>query len=163
PQQIRAEQKRQSEADLARHKAALPAAPVAPASAVPAKATTTAIAIPDNRTTPEVYTDAISPSFMPGPLVKFDGKEGQFVLASSDEPLDPMKHYIARLPDMWIGWVRFHGEGEPPNRTGGLLYDNYIMPPREALGDTDESDWPLGLDNRPTDPWLHQILIPIQD
>jgi len=160
PEQVMAAQKRQSEADLAKRKAALPATPVIP---VPAKATTTAAAMPDNRTAPEVYADNVSPSFMPGPLVKFDGKAGQFIVASSGEELDPMRRYIARLPDMWIGWVKFNGEGGPPSRVGGLLYDNYIMPPREALGDTDETDWPLGLDDKPTDPWLHQQLIPLQD
>jgi hypothetical protein len=160
-EQIKAEQKRQAEADLVKRKAALPAAP---ATSVPAKAAPTAVAMPDNRTTPEVYADNVSPSFMPGPLVKFDGKEGHFILASSGDPLDQMKRYIARLPDMWVGWIKFNGEGEPPSRVGGLLYDGYVMPPREALGDTDESNWPLGYgDKKPTDPWLHQQLIPIQD
>jgi hypothetical protein len=159
-EQIKTEQKRQAEADLAKRKAALPARPATP---VPVKAATTAVAMPDNRTVPERFVDDISPSFMPGPLVKFNGKEGHFILASSGDPLDQMKRYIARLPDMWIGWVKFNGEGEPPSRVGGLLYDNYVMPPRECLDDTDESEWPLGLDDQPTDPWLIQFLIPIQD
>jgi hypothetical protein len=158
-EQVLAEQKERAEKELAQRKAALP--PV-PAPSVPAKPATTAVAAPDNRTTAEAYVDNVSPSFMPGPLVKFDGKVGQFVLASSGEVLDSMRRYIARLPDMWIGWIKFNGEGEPPTRVGGLLFDNYIMPPREALGDNDESEWPL-LDKKPTDPWLHQQLIPIQD
>jgi hypothetical protein len=161
PEQITIQQKRQAENDLAKRKAALP--PGVPAASVPVKAATTAVALPDNRTAAEVYVDNVSPSFMPGPLVKFDGKAGQFVLASSGDALDPMKRYIARLPDMWIGWIKFNGEGEPPNRVGGLLYDGYVMPPRAALGDNDESEWPLGLDDKPTDPFLHQQLIPIQD
>jgi hypothetical protein len=160
PEQINREQKRQAEADLAKRKAALPATPTV---SVPAKAKPTTVAMPDNRTAAEVYVDDFSPSFLPGPLVRFDGKAGQFVLASSGDALDPMKRYIARLPDMWVGWIKFNGEGEPPSRVGGLLYDGYVMPPREALADTDESEWPLGLDDQPTDPWLHQQLIPIQD
>jgi hypothetical protein len=159
--QVLAEQKQMAAKELAQRKAALP--PAKPATSVPAKAATIAVAVPDNRTTAEVYVDNVSPSFMPGPLVKFDGKEGHFVLASNDEKLDLMRRYIARLPDMWVGWIKFNGEGEPPSRVGGLLYDGYVMPPREALGDLDESDWPLGLDDQPTDPWLHQQLIPIQD
>jgi hypothetical protein len=158
--QVLAEQKQVAAKEIAQRKAALPATP---ATSVPAKTATTAVAMPDSRTAAEVYADNVSPSFMPGPLVKFDGKEGHFVLASSDEKLDPMRRYIARLPDMWVGWIKFNGEGEPPSRVGGLLYDGYVMPPREALGDTDESEWPLGLDDQPTDPWLHQQLIPIQD
>jgi hypothetical protein len=163
PEQITTQQKRQAENDLAKRKAALPPAPVAPTPSVPAKTAPTAVAMPDNRTAAEVYTDNVSPSFMPGPLAKFDGKAGQFVLASSDEVLDPMRRFIALLPDTWVGWIKFNGEGEPPSRVGGLLYDGYVMPPREALGDLDESDWPLGLNDQPTDPWLHQQLIPIQD
>ena len=112
--QVLAEQKQMAAKKLAQRKAEPSAAPPIP---VPAKATTVALQVPDNRTTAEVYADNVSPSFMPGPLVKFDGKEGQFILASSGEPLDTMKRYIARLPDMWIGWVKFNCEGEPPSRS----------------------------------------------
>ena len=44
----------------------------------------------------------------------------------------------------------------------GLLYDGFVMPPRESLGDLDESQWPIGLDNLPADPWQHQLYLVLQ-
>ena len=58
--------------------------------------------------------------------------------------------------------MRFNGEGEPPDRRMGLLYDGYIMPPRATLGDTDVSQWEIGLDGKPADPWQHFIYLVLQ-
>jgi hypothetical protein len=44
----------------------------------------------------------------------------------------------------------------------GLLYDGYQMPPRETLGDTDVSQWEMGLDGQPADPWVHAIYLVLQ-
>ena len=120
-------------------------------------------AVPDNRTAAERLADELSPSFLPGPPIKFDGKTGQFVLPGSGEPVDENTRYIALIHEMWNGHIKFNGEGEQPTRVGGLPYDNYVMAPRESLGDLDPSQWPLGLDGKPADPWLHQILIPLQN
>jgi hypothetical protein len=119
--------------------------------------------VPDNRTAAERLTDTIAPSFMPGPPIKFDGKAGQFVLAGSDEPLAEATRYAALIPEMWSGWIKFNGEGEQPTRVGGAPYDNYEMVARESLGDLDPDEWPAGLDGKPADPWLHQMLIPMQN
>jgi hypothetical protein len=120
-------------------------------------------AVPDSRTAPERFVDEISPSFMPGQPIKFDGKIGKFVTPGNDTPLDETIRYAALLPETWTGYIKFNGEGEQPTRVGGLLYDNYVMPPREDLGDLDPTEWPLGLNGKPADPWLRQILIPIQN
>jgi hypothetical protein len=161
-EQVIAGQKRDAERDAAQRKAALPAAPAKPAAiAVPAKPTTTAVATPDNRSVAERYVDDLAPSFLPGPLVRFDGKAGQFIV--NGEPFDhAMKRFTALLPDVWIGWIKFGSEGEPPTRIGGLLYDDYVMPARDTLGDNDKTAWPIGLDGEPSDPWLHQQLVPLQ-
>ena len=151
PGQVIAEQKRQA----AQYKANVPAT-VASASlpaAMPA----------DNRTVAERLADTISPSFMPGPPIKFDGKTGNFVAPGDGEPVDEKTRYVALLPEMWNGYIKFNGEGEQPTRIGGLPYDGYEMPPREELGDLDPDEWPIGLNGKPADPWLHQILIPIQN
>ena len=37
------------------------------------------------------------------------------------------------------------------------------MPPRESLGDTDETKWPIGLSGRPDDPWKHQNYVVLQN
>ena len=120
-------------------------------------------AVPDNRTAAERLADTIAPSFMPGPPIKFDGKAGRFVLPGTDEAISEAIRYAALIPEMWSGWIRFNGEGEQPTRIGGLPYDGYELQPRESLGDLDPDEWPAGLDDKPADPWLHQLLVPLQN
>jgi hypothetical protein len=62
-----------------------------------------------------------------------------------------------------IGRVKFNGEGMPPDRHMGLLYDGFVMPPREMLGDTDEAKWEIGLDGKPQDPWQHHVYLVLQN
>src|SRR5262249_47346305 len=62
-----------------------------------------------------------------------------------------------------VGWIKFGESGEPPTRVQGLLYDGFVMPEREALGDLDPADWPIGLDGHPTDRWQHQVCLVLQD
>ena len=118
-------------------------------------------AVPDTRNAAEKLADTVAPSFMRGPPIKFDGKAGRFVLAGSD--LDETTRYAALLREMWSGHIKFNGEGEQPTRIGGLPYDGFEMPPRESLGDLGADEWPAGLDGKPSDPWLHQMLIPLQN
>lgn len=120
-------------------------------------------AAPDTRTAAERLADAVAPSFMPGPPIKFNGKDGKFEMPGSDEPLSEATRWAARVDEMWSGHIKFNGEGEQPTRVGGLPYNNYEMPPRESLGDLDPDEWPDGLDGKPADPWLHQMLVPLQN
>ena len=70
----------------------------------------------------------------------------------------------SRLCDeVLVGWIRFHRDGEtPPDRVQGLLYDGFEVPPRETLGDMDESQWEPGLSGKPEDPWKHQNCLVLQ-
>jgi hypothetical protein len=61
-----------------------------------------------------------------------------------------------------VGMIKFNGEGVPPDRHQGLLYDEFRVPKREMLGDLDVSRWPKGLDNQPADPWLHQVCLVLE-
>lgn len=151
PEEIVATQK----ADAVRAKAqavAIVKPPVAPA-----------IVPPDTRSAVEKYADEIAPSAVVGQLIKFNGKTGKFVIAESEEEIDPDTDFVALVDEMVIGWVKFNGEGVPPERHQGLLYKGFALPPRESLGDLDEGQWPEGLDGEPSDPWRHEQLVPLQE
>jgi hypothetical protein len=120
------------------------------------------VALPDQRTDVQRYIDDISPSTIAGRLIKFDGKAGEFTTVDDGEPVKEDAEFIALADETLIGWIKFKGEGEPPERVAGLLYDGFVMPGRETLGDNSPGDWPAGLDNKPQDPWQHQILLPLQ-
>jgi hypothetical protein len=132
------------------------------AARVPVARTAAVPAVPDTRTPQERYLDTIAPAAFPGRLVKFS-KDGEFVIAESSEKVPSDKSLVALCGEVLVGWIKFGEEGEPPARAQGLHYGGFIMPPRESLGDLDQSEWPLGLNGQPSDPWQHQICLPLQD
>jgi hypothetical protein len=151
PEQIRDRQKRQAEKELTERQAALPPAPIKP----------TSVAVPDSRNDVQRYLDEIAPASIVGRLIKFS-KDGRFITNDDGEPIGVDVDFIALCDQTLIGYVKFNGEGEPPDRVMGLLYDGFIMPPRESLGDTDQAKWEVGLDTRPSDPWQHHVYLVLQ-
>jgi hypothetical protein len=150
--------KEQREAAAARRNAV---PPVDSTAIVPAKPTAVTAPAPDTRTNVQRYIDDIAPSMIAGRLIKFDGKKGAFLTRDDDEPVKEDTEFIALADETLVGWVKFNGENTPPSRAQGLLYGGFVMPARETLGDNDPDDWPAGLDDKPQDPWLHQILLPL--
>jgi hypothetical protein len=127
----------------------------------PAKATS--VAVPDTRTPQQAYLDEIAPpSSLVGRPIKFDGKAGKWLFSDTDEEIDPNTDFIALCDEILIGWIKFNGKGERPDRIQGLLYDGFIMPPESTLPDRDRSKWELGLSGEPEDPWLHQMCLVLQ-
>jgi hypothetical protein len=125
------------------------------------RAGSTAVARPDTRSDREKYFDEIAPVSIAGQLVKFT-KEGKFVVSADGTEIDESKDFIFQADQTLIGYVRFNQEG-PPDRVMGLLYEGFVMPPRETLGDLNESTWELGLDGKPADPWQHHVYAVLQD
>jgi hypothetical protein len=121
----------------------------------------TAVAVPDKRTATAQYLDEIAPASIVGRMIKFS-KEGQFTTSDDGEPISDVAEFVVLADQTLIGWLKFN-EDAPPDRAMGLLYDNFIMPPRATLGDTDESKWPIGLSGKPDDPWKHQIYLVLQN
>jgi hypothetical protein len=146
---------------LARQKAGHakpPAPPPAPASA----AQMTAVALPDTRTEVQKYLDEIAPAAVVGRLVKFS-KDGQFITADDGEPVSDVAEFVVLADETLVGWIKFSGAGEPPDRRMGLLYGGFKMPPRDTLGDDDQSAWDNGLNGLPEDPWRHQVYVVLQN
>lgn len=114
-------------------------------------------ATPDHRTPQQKYLDEISPSGVVGRLVKFN-KEGKFVFADDDEAIAESEDFVVLADQTLISYVKFL-DGEAPLRVGGLLYQGFLLPPREQLGDTNPTKWPIGLSGTPEDPWRHEMLV----
>jgi hypothetical protein len=142
-------------------------------AAVPAKAAPTntpvkpaaAVAIPDNRTEVQKYLDEIAPAGIAGRLIKFT-KEGVFATADDGEPVPEAADFIALCDETLVGWIKFNRDKDsdtPPERVMGLLYDGFVMPPRNTLGDTDVTQWEPGLSGAPEDPWHHQVCLVLQN
>lgn len=106
------------------------------------------------------YLDEVAPASIAGRLIKF--KDGVYATTEDNKPLPEDAEYTLLAAETQIGWLKFAGAGEAPERHMGLLYDGFEMPTRESLGDLDPAAWELGLDNAPSDPWQHQINIVLQ-
>jgi hypothetical protein len=105
------------------------------------------------------YLDLCAPGVV-GRLVKF--KYGAYTTADDGAELPADAEYILLADQSLCGWIRFSGTGEAPDRVMGLIYDGFVVPERESLGDLDKTTWEMGLDNEPADPWLHQMCVVLQ-
>ena len=107
------------------------------------------------------YLDDVAPAMTAGRIVRFT-KEGVFAAADDGSTIGDGDDYIALCDETQIGWIKFNGIGQAPDRVMGLLYDGFAMPLRETLGDTDMTQWDEGLGGKPEDPWQHQVNIVLQ-
>jgi hypothetical protein len=148
-------------ADAERERQQKQAAPSRPAGTAVTPAKSTAVAVPDTRTPQQQYLDEIAPSGIAGRMIKFDGKAGGFKTADDDETVPDGTDFVALCDQTLIGWLKFN-EDAPPDRRMGLLYENFVMPPRDTLGDLDAADWKAGLSGAPEDPWKHHIYLVLQ-
>ena len=101
------------------------------------------------------YLDEVAPSGIAGRLIKFT-KDGDYITTDDEQAIPANAEFVLLADDTQIGWLKFNGPGEAPNRVMGLLFDGFEMPPREGLGDLDPAAWEVGLDGQPQDPWTHQ-------
>jgi len=93
-------------------------------------------------------------------MIKFD-KTGTFITPDDEGEVKDAIDFIALCDMTLIGWIKFNDDA-PPTRHMGLLYDGFVMPPRDSLGDFDPNDWSAGLSGEPEDPWKHQIYLVLQ-
>jgi hypothetical protein len=98
---------------------------------------------------------------MTGTFFKFDGKEGKFVRSQDDTEIPEGSEYVVIYDQIQAGWVKFAGKGAAPVRKQGAIFNGFVPPDREPLGDNDKSQWEIGLNGKPQDPWQFQILLPL--
>jgi len=131
------------------------------AKPVVAPAPSTAVAVKDrNSDYLQRYLEA-TPSPTPGRIVGLS-KEGQIVYRD-DQTEVPDHVYVVLDEETLIGWIKFTGDGSPPERQMGLIAEGFVPPSRESLGDLDEAEWSEGINGSPEDPWRFQICIVLQD
>jgi hypothetical protein len=98
---------------------------------------------------------------MNGTFFKF-AKDGKVRKTSDEEEIPEGTEFVVAYDQIQAGWIKFNGKGNPPDRHMGPIFDGYQPPNRESLGDTDQSQWETDLSGKPSDPWRHQMLVPLQ-
>lgn len=69
---------------------------------------------------------------------------------------------VANMDQLLAGWVKW-ADGKPERQVMGLVSEGFVPPPRETLGDTDESLWEVWADGRPNDPWVKTYYMIMKD
>ena len=98
---------------------------------------------------------------MNGTFFKF-AKDGKFRKTSDGEEIPEGTQFVVIYDQIQGGWIKFMGKGNPPERKQGNLFEGFVPPDRESLGDNDQSQWDEGLSAKPADPWQFQLLLPLQ-
>jgi hypothetical protein len=99
---------------------------------------------------------------MSGTFFKF-AKDGKFRKAVDDEEIPEGTQFVVIYDQIQGGWIKFMGKGTPPERKQGNLFEGFVPPDRETLGDLDQNEWEEGLSGKPADPWQFQLLVPLQN
>jgi hypothetical protein len=91
-------------------------------------------------------------------LLKF--KKGKYFIGEAEVPLG--SEFVAHTPQWTKCWIKFAG-GKVADRRIYKVAEGFKPPPRENLGDNDESAWEAGLDGKPKNPWSLQDLLPLEN
>lgn len=90
-----------------------------------------------------------------------DFKKGEYSLEG--EKVELGTQFVA-YPIEWIKiMLKFGKHGGVEQRHVYRMSRGDKVPSRESFGDDDQTQWPLGLDGHPTDPWVLQYLMPMEN
>ena len=92
------------------------------------------------------------------PLLKF--RKGKFYHGETEVPAGG--EYLAYCADWIRGWTKFV-DGEVAEKNIGRVADGFRPVEREELDDRDETKWPEGVDGKPSDPWVLQHYLPLEN
>ena len=96
------------------------------------------------------------------PLMRWNGQEGKYLKYDSELEFND-ECFVLNLAGAVAGYLKFRGKGETPERHTGPIYPRDEAPERASLGDTDQSEWPIGrFSNEPEDPWTPVIELPLK-
>jgi hypothetical protein len=91
-------------------------------------------------------------------LLKF--RKGEFLVG--DETVALGTEYLAHAAAWTKTWLKFV-DGKLAERKVYRVARGERPPERDELDDNDESCWPEGRDGKPSDPWVFQYLLPLED
>jgi hypothetical protein len=92
------------------------------------------------------------------PLLKFN--KGHYYVGDEEVLMDGREH-VAQMADVAYGWTKFVDKKPAADPRIGRISEGFVAEPREALGDTDKSQWERDSRNEPRDPWGLQWYVPL--
>jgi hypothetical protein len=90
-----------------------------------------------------------------GKILKFVKGEWQI----GEETVPEGTEYICFIDELARGWIKFEDQAVTDRRIVKVATGH--PPKREELGDDDPSQWEVGDDGKPRDPWVMQWMLPM--
>ena len=95
-----------------------------------------------------------------GKKLKF--KDGQWLYGLKDEHrIELGTQMVVAFPLVLYGYIRFDS-GKLVEQIVGPVIEDFEPPPRSELGFLTQSEWPIGLDGKPTDPYQLRYAVPMK-
>jgi hypothetical protein len=94
-----------------------------------------------------------------GTLLRF--KKGLWIYGEDKTELACGTKVIALMNEFRRGYVRWE-DSKATAHVVGKISEGFTAPPRETLGDNDESLWPVGLSGKREDPWVFTMYAPLK-
>jgi hypothetical protein len=95
-----------------------------------------------------------------GRLFAFNGSTGIFRTIDDGVEVPAGTKFVALLHETRKGFIKFN-DGGPPDVRMVRIDENAKVPERDELGDNNRTEWPIGLNGEPDDPWKPQFVIPM--
>lgn len=92
-----------------------------------------------------------------GTLLKFS--KGDWLVGQDREEM-ARDELVAVVPGVVHGWVRWE-DNKPAEQIMGPMVEGFAPPKRSTLGHDDESQWELGANGKPRDPWQVTVYLPM--
>jgi hypothetical protein len=92
------------------------------------------------------------------PMLKFS--KGQYYVGDDEVPAG--REYTALMADVAVGWSKFVDKKVVDQKIGRIAA-GFAAESREALGDTDQTQWESDSQGKPRDPWALQWYVPLID
>jgi hypothetical protein len=96
-----------------------------------------------------------------GRMFAFNGSTGIHRTIDDGVEVPAGSKFIAMLHETRKGFIKFNGDGVPPDVKMARIDENADVE-RDELGDLDQSQWPVGLSGLQEDPWKPQFAVPMQ-
>jgi hypothetical protein len=107
----------------------------------------------------EAYANAVAPRTIIGTLLRFS--KGDYVAGEEGKEILKGSTFLANVDELLAGWIKWSG-GKPVEHRMVRVAEGLTLPKREALGDSDTSDWETD-EGVPRDPWQFTNYLPLLD
>jgi hypothetical protein len=85
--------------------------------------------------------------------------KGDWLIGEDEVPLGTK--YVAFIDELACGFIKFNEDEAPDVHLAKVKFGRDKLPKRDGCGDVDQSEWEVGDDGKPKDPWQPIMQLPL--